>query len=101
MSTENNGYVAHVFKQHHDAVEVCFSLEHLRILTGPICETHWGSEGEIVPATIRDGGRDWCEPCHESAVGGQWESHCEDFYGGSGPSDQDRFEASRDCGRKL
>jgi hypothetical protein len=84
-----------------------FSLNHLRILTGPICASCWGTDGEIVAATIRETYYGYCAPgwfcerCHERASEGAWESHCSDFYGGSGPSDRDRWEAARNSGRRL
>lgn len=77
------------------------ALDGLRVLTGPVCESCWLCDGEVVPATVLEhyhgwGAPEWfCERCHDCACERSWESHCADYYGGSGPvTVQERYEAS-------
>lgn len=80
-----------------DPADMGFALDCLRILTGETCCECLATDGEIVPATERG----LCERHYDDASEGAYERSCEEFYGGSGPSDQDRFEASRMSGRRT
>lgn len=56
--------------------ELAYSLEHLRILTGPICAHCWTCDGEIVPATHRTApyygpAEDECQRCYDREPGDQ------------------------------
>lgn len=42
-----------------------------------------------------------CDDCYDRASERAHEDLCSDYYGGSGPSDQDRSEAARDAGRRT
>ncbi len=56
-------------------LEPGYSLDHLRILTGPVCQECLDCDGRVAVET--DTHRDrHCEA--------QWERQCEDYYGGSG-----------------
>lgn len=78
-----------------------FAIEHLRILAGPICEPCWLDDDALAPATENHSGTDYCVDCYSNMAERAHEAMCEDFYGGSGPSDQGRFEARRDSGRRA
>lgn len=77
------------------------ALSFLRILCGPTCEPCWLDDDELTLATENHGGTEYCSSCYDSMAERAHEAMCEDFYGGSGPSDRDRFEAARDSGRRT
>jgi hypothetical protein len=81
-----------------DSEELGAALDCLRILNGSVCWPCWEDHDRVTVATDSHG---LCTDCYDAAAERQWESHCEDFYGGSGPSDRDRWEAARNSGRRA
>jgi hypothetical protein len=61
------------------ADDLGYSLDHLRILAGPVCERCWNSDGEIIPAPHREDHHGWapeedmCTACYEREPGDQGE----------------------------
>lgn len=73
------------------------SLEY--VLHAALCEDCADGGADTV-ATEKHGDTPLCSDCYGNRSERTHEAMCEDYYGGSGPSDQDRFEAARDSGRR-
>lgn len=46
--------------------ETGYALDHLRILTGPVCRDCWDEGGVVEVATERHGEADLCAGCYDS-----------------------------------
>lgn len=75
--------------------------ESLSDIGAPLCMDCWEEHDRMRVATEEHSGRDYCTDCLSDYGERQQEASDADYYGGSGPSDQDRFEAARDSGRRL